>query len=111
MSYLIAITIGLLVTVAVLQLLQRDMIRIVVGLYILWNATNLLMISVASIWGGRAPMLNDTGGPMTDPLVQAFVLTSIVITFGFTALLVAMLSWLAHSRDSIDLTAFQEERD
>jgi multicomponent Na+:H+ antiporter subunit C len=111
MSYLIAITIGLLVTVAVLQLLQRDMIRIVVGLYILWNATNLLMISVASTWGGRAPMMNDTDAPMTDPLVQAFVLTSIVITFGFTALLVAMLSWLSHSGDSIDLTAFQEERD
>jgi multicomponent Na+:H+ antiporter subunit C len=111
MTYLIAITIGILVTVAVLQLLQRDMIRIVVGLYILWNAANLLMISVASVWGVRAPMMNDTDAPMADPLVQAFVLTSIVITFGFTALLVAILSWLSRSGDSIDLTAFQEEKD
>jgi multisubunit Na+/H+ antiporter MnhC subunit len=111
MSVLIAITIGLLVTVAVLQLLQRDIIRIVVGLYTLWNAVNLLLISVAATWGSRAPMLDGSDTPMTDPLVQAFVLTSIVITFGFTALLVAIVSWLAHSGHSIDLRAFEEERD
>jgi multicomponent Na+:H+ antiporter subunit C len=111
MSVLIAITIGLLVTVAVLQLLQRDIIRIVVGLYLLWNAVNLLLISVAATWGARAPMAGDAGEPMADPLVQAFVLTSIVITFGFTALLVAIVSWLSRSGQSIDLRAFEEERD
>lgn len=111
MSYLIAASIGLLVMIAVLQLLQRDVIRIVVGLYILWNAANLLMIGVSSVWGSRAPMLDNGDGAMTDPLVQAFILTSIVITFGFTALLVAIVSWLAHSGQSIDLRAFEEERD
>ncbi len=111
MSYLIAATIGLLVATAVLQMLQRDTVRIVVGLYILWNATNLLVISVATVWGVRAPLLDGSAGEMADPLVQAFVLTAIVITFGFTALLVAITSWLSRQGDSIDILDFQADHD
>lgn len=111
MSYLIATTIGLLVAVAVLQLLQRDAVRIVVGLYILWNATNLLVLSAASVWSARAPVLDGGERPMADPLVQAFVLTAIVITFGFTALLVAITSWLSRRGGSIDIFDFQKDHD
>jgi multicomponent Na+:H+ antiporter subunit C len=111
MSYLIAGTIGLLVAIAVLQILQRDAVRIVIGLYILWNATNLLIISVAGVWRGRAPLLNGADEPMADPLVQAFVLTAIVITFGFTGLLVAITSWLSKRGDSINIADFREDHD
>jgi multicomponent Na+:H+ antiporter subunit C len=111
MSYLIAATIGLLVAVAVLQILQRDAIRIVIGLYTLWNATNLLIISAAAIRGEHAPMLNGRNEGLADPLVQAFVLTAIVITFGFTALLVAITSWLSRSGNSININDFQEDHD
>ena len=38
MSALLALAVGLLVALAVLQLLQRDVFRMVVGLFILWNA-------------------------------------------------------------------------
>jgi multicomponent Na+:H+ antiporter subunit C len=112
MSYLMAAIIGLLVAVAVMQILHRDAIRVVVGIYILWNATNLLIIGVASVWGPGAPILEEkNGGAMADPLVQVFVLTAIVITFGFTALLVAITSWLSSSGDSIDILDFQEDHD
>jgi multicomponent Na+:H+ antiporter subunit C len=106
-SIVMAATIGLLVAIAVLQLLQRDAVRIVVGLYILWNAANLLLIAVAKGRGLRAPIV-DGSGPMADPLVQALVLTAIVITFGFTAFLVTLLYWLARRGNSIDATDFDE---
>ncbi len=110
MSLLMAATIGILVGVAVLQILQRDIVRIVVGLYIFWNAANLLIIAVTRIEGVRAPIVDEGAGPMADPLVQAMVLTAIVITFGFTAFLVTLIFWLAHRRKTIDVTEFSEGR-
>jgi multicomponent Na+:H+ antiporter subunit C len=109
MSLAIALTIGFLVAVAVLQLLQRDTVRIVVGLYILWNATNLLLIAVGAVRGERAPMAGGDG-VMADPLVQAFVLTAIVITFGFMAFLVTLLFWLARREESTDVGDFRRGR-
>ena len=111
MSLLMAATIGILVAVAVLQLLQRDVVRIVVALYIFWNAANLLIIGVARVRGVRAPIVYEGTGPMADPLVQALVLTAIVITFGFTAFLVTLVFWLAHRGRSIDVADFTEGRE
>jgi len=108
---LMAVTIGILVAVAVLQILQRDGIRIVVGLYTFWNAANLLIIATAVERGTRAPFVNMGSGPMADPLVQALVLTAIVISFGFTAFLVTLASWLARSGESIDVEAFRKGRE
>lgn len=109
MSALFAITIGLLVSVGLLQLLQRDAVRVVVGFYLLWNAANLLLLGAAGARGTRAPIADLGEGPLADPLVQALVLTAIVISFGFTAFLVALVFWLSR-RGSIDLDDFREER-
>lgn len=111
MSLLMAATIGILVAVAVLQILQRDVVRIVVGLYIFWNAANLLIIALSRIEGVRAPIVHEGAGPMADPLVQAMVLTAIVITFGFTAFLVTLIFWLAHRGRSIDVSDFRAGRE
>lgn len=111
MNLLMAGTIGILVGVAVLQFLQRDVIRIVVGLYIFWNAANLLIIAVSRLEAVRAPILYLGTGPAADPLVQAMVLTAIVITFGFTAFLVMLSYWLAYRGNSIDIQDFSEGRE
>lgn len=111
MSLLIAATIGVLVVAGVLQLLQASVVRIVAGLYILWNAANLLVISVAAVRGTRAPLVDGGTGPMADPLVQALVLTAIVVTFGFTAFLVTLILWLAHRGGSIDVGDFRQGTD
>lgn len=107
MSLLFAAAIGVLVFVAVLQLLQRDAVRIAVGLYMAWNALNVLLLAVAKVRGARAPIL-DGAAPMSDPVVQAFLLTAIVVTFGFTAFLVTLVLWLAHRGSSIDISRFDQ---
>jgi multicomponent Na+:H+ antiporter subunit C len=106
-----AAVIGLLTAAAVLLILQRDIIRMVVGIYVLWNAANLFMLSVAAVRGIRAPIVGSGDGAMADPLVQAFVLTGIIITFGYTALLVAVASWLSHRSNSVDIQDFCEDHD
>lgn len=110
MSVLMALTIGLIVFVAVLQVLQRDIVRMVVGLYLFWNAANLLIIAVAKVQAVRAPIVVQGTGPMADPLVQAMVLTAIVISFGFTAFLVTLTFWMAFVRKSIDINEFTDGR-
>jgi multisubunit Na+/H+ antiporter MnhC subunit len=111
MSLAIAGTIGVLVAIGVLHVLQRDVVRLVVGLYTFWNALNLLIISVAAVRGTRAPIFDDGTGPMADPLVQAIVLTAIVITFGFTAFLIALLLWLTKRGGVTDVMAFDRGQD
>jgi len=108
-SLLVSLAIGFLVGVAVLQLLQRDLVRVVVGLYILWNATNLLLIAAGATRGDRAPIASAVGTP-ADPLVQAFVLTAIVITFGFMAFLLTLVFWLARRGESVDSGDFRQGR-
>jgi multicomponent Na+:H+ antiporter subunit C len=127
-SALLALCIGVLAGVAVLQILQRNVLRVAIGLYLLWNAANLLFIAVTRIRGDRAPVVPAAArdavpdaahaasavaadGVMTDPLVQAFVLTAIIITFGFAAFLVALVMWLARHDDTVDVDVYCDARD
>jgi multicomponent Na+:H+ antiporter subunit C len=108
MSYLFAATIGLLVGIAVLQIQHRDLVRMVVGLFLLWNATNLLLVGVGALPGVEAAIGEGPG--LVDPLVRAFALTAIVITFGFTAFLLTLVFWLARRKGSLDVDALRDAR-
>ncbi|HWL59951.1 MAG TPA: Na(+)/H(+) antiporter subunit C [Microbacteriaceae bacterium] len=87
-------------------ILERSLTRVLVGFILASNATTLLLIIVAGP-GGSAPIIgpdSDPGG-FADPLPQALVLTAIVISFGVTAFLLALIyrSWrLAHQDDVAD---------
>lgn len=86
-------------------LLERSMTRVLLGFLLVGNATNLLILIVSGR-AGVAPFYGESG-PLADPLPQAFVLTSIVITFGVSAFLLALIyrSWrLAHVDDVSDDT-------
>lgn len=86
----------LVLTVAVLfaagfdLLMQRSLIRVVVGFMLLGHGANLVLL-LAGGAAGTPPLLG--GGSerrMADPLPQAMALTAIVITFGVTAFLLAL---------------------
>ncbi|HEY8482199.1 MAG TPA: Na(+)/H(+) antiporter subunit C [Spirillospora sp.] len=86
----------LVVTVAVLfsagfhMLMQRSLVRVVVGFMLLGHGANVLLL-LAGGPAGAPPLLGGPSErPMADPLPQAMVLTAIVITFGVTAFLLAL---------------------
>ncbi|GGV26486.1 hypothetical protein GCM10010182_56460 [Actinomadura cremea] len=87
-------TITLTIAVAVLfatgfhLMLQRSLVRIVVGFMLLGHGANLVLL-LAGGPSGSPPLLGDDG-EMADPLPQAMALTAIVITFGVTAFLLAL---------------------
>ena len=99
---MLVLAVAVLFGCGVILLLERSLTRILLGVILLGNGVNLLILL-----GGRsggAPIVG-TGavGQMSDPLPQAMVLTAIVITFGFTAFLLAVAyrSWYLTGDDEV----------
>lgn len=87
-----AIAVGVLVTGGVFLICQRGLIRVAFGFVLLGHAANLVLVAAGGL-GRRNVPLTDEADPAqaADPLVQAFVLTAIVITFGITVYLLALV--------------------
>ena len=89
MSIVLALAAGALATVGTYLLLQRKLSRIIIGLGLLSHAGNVLMITAGT--PGDAPIIGSGDeSRFADPLPQALALTAIVISFGVTALLLAV---------------------
>lgn len=80
----------------IFMLLERSMTRVLIGFLLLGNATNILILIMAGTVG-IAPFVGEgtTAEEFHDPLPQALSLTAIVITFGLSAFLLALIyrSW------------------
>ncbi|ACZ00151.1 MULTISPECIES: Na(+)/H(+) antiporter subunit C [Thermomonospora] len=103
MSLVLLVVIGVLLAIGFQMLVQRSMVRIVVGFALLGHAANLALL-LAGGPAGAPPLLDGHGeGAMTDPLPQAMALTAIVITFGVTAFLLALAyrSWVFLGEDEV----------
>lgn len=102
MSVLLAFTAACLFAIGTYLVLQRKLSRVIIGIGLLGHGANLLLITAGR--RGRPPIVG-TADPaaLADPLPQAFALTAIVISFGVTALLLALAyrSWLLTHDDEI----------
>lgn len=103
MSLVVALCAGALFAAGTYLLLQRLLTRIVIGLGLVAHGANLLLLGS----GGRpgaAPIIAEGTTAYSDPLPQALVLTAIVITFGVTALLLALAwrSWALTRSDAVE---------
>lgn len=104
MNILFAIATGIMFGLGVFQLLRRDMVKAAMGFYILFTAINLLFFAVGA-FDGEAPAYAQNVGkvPVSDPLVQALILTAIVISFGSYAILLGLISVSARRYQTADL--------
>nr|WP_321452202.1 NADH-quinone oxidoreductase subunit K [uncultured Carboxylicivirga sp.] len=95
MELILSIVIGVLYTVGVFFLLRRSMIRIILGVLFLGNATNLLIFVASGVTPNAQPsFLSSTeaaSSNLADPMPQALILTAIVISFGIVAFLLTLL--------------------
>jgi multicomponent Na+:H+ antiporter subunit C len=92
-TYLVPlIIIGGLTSAGVYLLLERHLTRMLLGLLLISNAINLLILSVGGP-SGNPPVRGRTSDGQTttaDPLAQALILTAIVITMGVAAFVLAL---------------------
>lgn len=96
-------------------LLERSLTRVLIGFMLIGNATNLLIL-IMSGRSGEPPIIMDgvDQADFADPLPQALILTAIVINFGVTAFLLALIYrswWLARLGDQGDTLVLEHEED
>jgi multicomponent Na+:H+ antiporter subunit C len=94
-TIVLPLMVGGLYAAGVYLLLDRSLTRVLLGFVLLGNATNLLVLSSGGP-AGLAPVLGYSDPEqINDPLPQALILTAIVITFGVSAFLLAIIhrSW------------------
>jgi multicomponent Na+:H+ antiporter subunit C len=112
MTLVLSLAVAVLIGAGSYLLLKHDLIRVVAGVLLISNGANLFVMS-AGLSRGAAPIypLPETRA-VADPLVQAMTLTSIVITFGVAALLLALIYrvYIAHATLDTDTLAEAEAR-
>ncbi len=87
MSFVLAGFVGAMFAAGTYLVLKRNLLKLVWGTLLFSQAANVYLISMGGLPGG-APVLSHSAhgsASSTDPLVQALVLTAIVIGFGTTA--------------------------
>jgi multicomponent Na+:H+ antiporter subunit C len=93
MEIILAIVIGVLYTAGVYLMLRRSILKFIIGLIFLSNATNLLVFVAAGIVPGNPDFIRageENSAVMADPLPQALVLTAIVIGLGIVVFTLAL---------------------
>jgi multicomponent Na+:H+ antiporter subunit C len=107
-SYLIPLLlIGCLTSAGVYLLLERNLTRMLLGLLLIGNAVNLLILTVGGPSGNPPIRGRTSDGDTTtaDPLAQGMILTAIVISMGIAAFVLAL------SYRSYRLTTAEEVSD
>jgi len=100
----LAVAVGALASIGSYLLLRRDVVRVVWGVAILGQTANVYLVTMGGLTG-TAPILEHGGehAGVTDPLVQALVLTAIVIGFGTTAFALVLTYRLYQEHGTMDL--------
>ncbi|NYE95697.1 multicomponent Na+:H+ antiporter subunit C [Psychromicrobium silvestre] len=98
------IVMGVLYAVGIYLLLERSLTRVLMGLMLLANGTNILLLTTGG-YSGLAPLFgkNIPAGDYNDPLPQALILTSIVISFAVTAFMLGIIyrTWILARQDEV----------
>jgi multicomponent Na+:H+ antiporter subunit C len=106
MSISIVVLIGVLFASGTYLVLQRSLTRIILGVGMLANGVNVVILGIGSR-PGESPIIGREG-EFADPVPQALVLTAIVIGFGVVAFLLA-LAWRGWTIDGNDAVEDDDE--
>lgn len=109
---ILAVVLGLVFALGTYLVLRKDVVRVVWGVSLMSQGANVYLVTMGGL-SGSAPMLEHGhgggSGAVTDPLVQALVLTAIVIGFGTTAFALVLTYRVYEEHGTIDLGEVQVE--
>lgn len=117
MELLLVFAIGILYAAGIYFILRRSMVRLLLGILILGNATNMLIFLLGNITKGKPPVieasLSTFNDIYADPIPQALILTAIVISFGLTSFAIVLLKrvYALLGTDDLDDLNTPEEED
>lgn len=87
-----AVMVTVLVAGGIYLILQRGLVRAALGFVLIGHAANVIILAAGGMDRREAAYVGDgmEGTAIADPLLQAFALTAIVITFALTVYLFAL---------------------
>ncbi|ADI73818.1 NADH-ubiquinone oxidoreductase chain 4L [Methanohalobium evestigatum Z-7303] len=127
----LSLTIAILFGLGTFLILRKDVIKVIIGLSIISHAVNVFIVSSGVFNGDNAPIINGHGSDSSsniifndvldndvlapvvantkevvyvDPLVQALVLTAIVIGFSITAFILILAYRIYEEYGTTDIT-------
>lgn len=102
MSPSLLVLVGVLFAVGTYLLMERSLTRVALGVGVLANGVNVLIV-VAGSTPGEAPIVGREG-TLADPLPQALVLTAIVIGFALLSFVLALAwrNWTITDNDEVE---------
>lgn len=97
--------VAVLYSTGVFLLLERSLTRVLLGVLVMANATNVLILTSGGPAGGPPIVGTTPFEDMSDPLPQAMILTAIVITLGVAAFVLALIyrNWVLEQQEDIAL--------
>ncbi|GFZ90788.1 Na(+)/H(+) antiporter subunit C [Nesterenkonia alkaliphila] len=102
---------GVMFAVGIYLMLERSLTRVLLGIILISNGVNLLLLQTAGR-AGISPLVQDgvEAGEYFDPLPQALLLTAIVIAFALVSFMLALIyrSWVLARQDEV--TDDEEDR-
>ncbi len=90
MEFIICILAGILFATGIYNLLQKQLLRIAIGTGLVSHAAHLFILTMGKLKRGQPPVIQEGVSQYTDPLPHALILTSIVISFGVTSVVLVL---------------------
>ena len=107
MELLLAIVAGVLYASGLYLMLRRRLAQLIIGLGLLSNGSNILILAAAGVTRAKPPLISDgmTADQFADPVPQSLILTAIVIGFGVLAFSLVLAHRVHQSAGSDDIDA------
>ena len=107
MEILLVILEGILYAAGIYMMFRRSMVKLLIGLLLLGNGTNILIFLMGDIAKGKPPIIAANSSVFTDvyadPVPQSLILTAIVISFALQAFAIILLKRVYQMTGSDDL--------
>jgi multicomponent Na+:H+ antiporter subunit C len=113
MELLLAILAGVLYATGLYLMLRRRLAQLIIGLGLLSNGSNILILAAAGVTRARPPLIEDPQLPsveFADPVPQSLILTAIVIGFGVLAFALVLAHRVHRSAGSDDIDMIGQDR-
>ena len=108
MNLVFALAAGVIFGTGAYLLLNRDLVRLVLGIVLISQAAVLTLIA-SGLSRGAAPIYPLSKRTLSDPLSQAMALTAIVIGLAVTALLLVLVLRVVQEYESREIDEVAEE--
>lgn len=115
MVIILAVVVGVLFATGIYMMLRRSIVKLIIGLALIAHAANVLIFTMSRLTHNEPVILIageiPTATDFADPIIQAVILTAVVIGLGVQAFAVVLIkrAYQTVGTDDIDMMRTTDE--